>query len=242
MQNVEILVGSPRKRGNSFLMSKMLIDSLKNDKYYSNISFLYDYEIKPCVDCRACKKDEMVCILEDDMNNLYTRIEKADIMEYIAETLRGVTDIDTAAIAAVNTAAPYEVGYYTGDSNPNTLEVMTELAKTFFGYYGFNRAGEFDVGVFGAPAASASLSLDESDIDLGSMKRQVLGEVTHKVVVNARPNFVTQDKDSLASGVSQADKALYGKEYQVTVTAEDATVLTKYPEARELIVDTVIYV
>ena len=80
MQKVEVLVGSPRKRGNSYLMSKMLVDNLNEDKYVSNISFLYDFEINPCVDCRACKKNEMVCILEDDMKDLYTRIEDADII------------------------------------------------------------------------------------------------------------------------------------------------------------------
>jgi len=79
-QKMEILVGSPRKRGNSFLMSKMLVESLNTDKYISNISFLYDFEISPCVDCRACKKDDMICILEDDMHDLYTCIEEADII------------------------------------------------------------------------------------------------------------------------------------------------------------------
>jgi len=80
MQIVEILIGSPRKRGNSYLMSQMLVDSLNEDKFKSNISFLYDFEINPCVDCRACKKDDMVCILEDDMRNLYKHIEDADII------------------------------------------------------------------------------------------------------------------------------------------------------------------
>jgi len=80
MQKIEILIGSPRKRGNSFLMSQMLVESLKTDKYNSNFSFLYDFDINPCTDCRACKKDEMVCILEDDMNNLYKLIEEAEII------------------------------------------------------------------------------------------------------------------------------------------------------------------
>jgi multimeric flavodoxin WrbA len=79
-QKIEILMGSPRKRGNSYLMSKMLINSLDKEKFVSNVSFLYNFEINPCVDCRACKKDAMVCILKDDMKDLYARIENADIL------------------------------------------------------------------------------------------------------------------------------------------------------------------
>jgi multimeric flavodoxin WrbA len=79
-QKIEILIGSPRKRGNTYLMSKMLIDKLDKENFDSNVSFLYDYEIKPCIDCRGCKKETMVCILKDEMQDLYPRIEKADIL------------------------------------------------------------------------------------------------------------------------------------------------------------------
>jgi multimeric flavodoxin WrbA len=80
MQKIEILIGSPRKRGNTYLMAEMLTDGLNKDKIVANISFLYDFDIKPCVDCRGCKKDKMVCVLEDDMKNLYTRVESSDIL------------------------------------------------------------------------------------------------------------------------------------------------------------------
>lgn len=79
-QKIEILISSPRKRGNTSIMSEMLIDKLDYEKFDSNVSFLYDYEINPCIDCRACKKDATVCTLKDEMQNLYPRIENADIL------------------------------------------------------------------------------------------------------------------------------------------------------------------
>ncbi len=42
-------------------------------------SFLYDYEIKPCTDCRSCKRNNRVCLLDDGMAELYGRLEGADL-------------------------------------------------------------------------------------------------------------------------------------------------------------------
>lgn len=76
--NIEILIGSPRKNGNTFTLSKYLNNMLNDGGVCSNISYLYDYEIKPCIDCRACKQKEKICTLKDDAKILFERIEKAD--------------------------------------------------------------------------------------------------------------------------------------------------------------------
>lgn len=80
MTNVEVLVGSPRKNGNTSIMANYLQDNLKKEGISSNISFLYDIEIKPCADCRACKKGNLNCMLKDEASLLYSRIEKSDII------------------------------------------------------------------------------------------------------------------------------------------------------------------
>ena len=54
MHKIEILIGSPRKRGNTSLMAGMLNDGLNTAKYTSNIKYPYDFEIKPCADYRGC--------------------------------------------------------------------------------------------------------------------------------------------------------------------------------------------
>ena len=167
--------------------------------------------------------------------------QPADIMEYMVETLRGLSDIDTASISAVNAARGYEVGYYTGSDNPNYNQALTDIAKNFNGYFGFNRAGEFDIGIFDAPSGSADIELDEQDIEIDSLKRDPLGDIVYKVTVNARPSVEVQNTDSFAGGVDEDKKALYSKEYQLSVVATDASVLTKYPEAKELVIDTTIY-
>lgn len=80
MQKIEILIGSPRKMGNTYSLAEMLNHSLNKEKSISDIAYLYDFEIKPCVDCRGCKKDKMECVLDDDMKEIYSLLETSDII------------------------------------------------------------------------------------------------------------------------------------------------------------------
>ncbi len=80
MQKIEILIGSPRKRGNTFSLAEMLIQNLDKEKTISDTTYLYDFEIKPCNDCRACKKGKMECVIDDDMKEICQRLENSDII------------------------------------------------------------------------------------------------------------------------------------------------------------------
>jgi multimeric flavodoxin WrbA len=78
----EILIGSPRKNGNTATMAKELANELLSRSVDVNIPFLYDYEIKPCTDCRGCKKGDLTCVLKDDYSLLCQRMEGADIIVF----------------------------------------------------------------------------------------------------------------------------------------------------------------
>ncbi|HPJ46632.1 MAG TPA: flavodoxin family protein [Tenuifilaceae bacterium] len=75
-----MLIGSPRKNGNTSTMSKMLARNLGNGKL--STFFLYDYQISPCTDCRKCKKGDLVCTVSDDLDEIYKRIESADVIVF----------------------------------------------------------------------------------------------------------------------------------------------------------------
>ena len=80
MKSVEILVGSPRIKGNTFQMAEMLSRGIRNDDCICDIWPLYDLHIEPCVDCRGCKKGEMECVIRDNMRDIYPCLEIADII------------------------------------------------------------------------------------------------------------------------------------------------------------------
>ncbi|PLX22745.1 MAG: hypothetical protein C0599_05680 [Salinivirgaceae bacterium] len=74
------IIGSPRKKGNTSLMSDMLFERLGHTKYDLEKIFLADLEVNPCTDCRACKEGELVCTVKDDMPDLYQKIEQSEIL------------------------------------------------------------------------------------------------------------------------------------------------------------------
>lgn len=81
MENFLILNGSPRKKGNSSILG----DYLKNllvGKVHTKHLFLYDYIINPCTDCRACKTDDLTCVIDDGMQELYQTIDKSDVLVF----------------------------------------------------------------------------------------------------------------------------------------------------------------
>jgi len=74
------LIGSPRKGSNTDLLVNQIFEGSKEGKHTSEKLYLYDYEILPCVDCRACKRGHFVCPLKDGMRKIYPKMEKADLI------------------------------------------------------------------------------------------------------------------------------------------------------------------
>ena len=52
-----ILLGSPRKQGNTISLVEPFVSEIKESGNNVNIIWLYDKKIKGCVACRSCQKD-----------------------------------------------------------------------------------------------------------------------------------------------------------------------------------------
>jgi len=76
------LIGSPRKGGNTDLLVDELLARAEADGHTTHKIYLYDHDIRPCVDCRRCKGAEHVCGLRDDMPELYPMLERADLIVF----------------------------------------------------------------------------------------------------------------------------------------------------------------
>jgi len=76
------LIGTPRKRSNTDLLVDQILQGSKKGKHTREKLYLYDYEILPCVDCRACKRGNFACSLKDGMRNIYPKMEKADLIVF----------------------------------------------------------------------------------------------------------------------------------------------------------------
>lgn len=81
-KNALIVIGSPRKSGNTNAMAEILIEELNYSDIEVSIVFLNDNKFCGCIDCRACKKGELVCTIKDDMQELYRKIEDANVLVF----------------------------------------------------------------------------------------------------------------------------------------------------------------
>lgn len=79
-KNVLVLVGSPRIKGNTDLLADAFIEGLQN-KSVTKIN-VCKKNIKPCVSCHYCAKNDGICVLKDDMNEIYDLLEKSDIIVF----------------------------------------------------------------------------------------------------------------------------------------------------------------
>jgi multimeric flavodoxin WrbA len=76
------LVGSPRTASNTDLLVDSILQGANENKHSTEKVYLYPLDIKPCVDCRACKKGNFQCALKDDMTTLYPKLEAADVIVF----------------------------------------------------------------------------------------------------------------------------------------------------------------
>lgn len=71
------IVGSRRKKGNTFNMVNQVLESSKDKGAEVQLINLSDYKIKPCIGCEGCK-DSFKCVINDDFDKIISLIQEAD--------------------------------------------------------------------------------------------------------------------------------------------------------------------
>jgi multimeric flavodoxin WrbA len=81
MKQIMVVLGSPRKNGNSATLAQSLIDSAKNAGADVESYYLHGMNISPCDACGACREDDSTgCVIDDDMQVLYQKIRQSDAL------------------------------------------------------------------------------------------------------------------------------------------------------------------
>jgi hypothetical protein len=73
-------------------------------------------------------------------------------------------EIDEPALAALEAAAPWQIGWHTTTDPINRLDALDQIMASIGGWWSFNEFGMFTAGVIADPVATASLELDEVSI------------------------------------------------------------------------------
>ena len=71
------IVGSPRKSGNTEILTKHTLKAIEEEGLDTEIIRLANLDIRPCNACMVCKKEER-CPIEDDLFPIYTKMKAAE--------------------------------------------------------------------------------------------------------------------------------------------------------------------
>lgn len=77
-----ILMGSPRKNGNTFQLVQPFIKTMETKNNTCTLIWLYDKNILPCCACRTCQNDWSIfgCSLKDDMQEIFDSVLTCDLL------------------------------------------------------------------------------------------------------------------------------------------------------------------
>jgi multimeric flavodoxin WrbA len=80
-RHILVLLGSPRKHGNSTTLAEKLTAGAEAVGATVERASLHELDIRPCAACDACRQPpSYACSIEDDMRALYPKIQTADAL------------------------------------------------------------------------------------------------------------------------------------------------------------------
>ena len=78
-KQVLVILGSPRKKGNSSTLADRISRGAKSAGAEVETLFLQDLKISPCRGCDTCQKhNSKGCAIKDDMQQIYPKLIRAD--------------------------------------------------------------------------------------------------------------------------------------------------------------------
>lgn len=142
-----ILMGSPRKNGNTYKLLKSFIEELEFQQVQYDLIWLYDKHIEPCIACRKCQKDWTIfgCHYSDDMQEIFDKVYDSDVIVLATPIYSWFC---TPPMKAMLDRLVYGMNKYYGDEKGPSLWKGKKLAIiTTCGYRPENGADLFEEGI-----------------------------------------------------------------------------------------------
>ncbi|MBD5639702.1 flavodoxin family protein [Clostridium botulinum] len=142
-----ILMGSPRKNGNTFKLLKPFIEELEIQQVQYDLIWLYDKYIEPCTACRNCQKDWTIfgCRYSDDVQEIFDKVYDNDVIILATPIYSWYC---TPPMKSLLDRLVYGMNKYYGDEKGPSLWNGKKLAIiTTCGYRPENGADLFEEGI-----------------------------------------------------------------------------------------------
>ena len=164
----------------------------------------------------------------------------ANIIERVVKDFGGLSsgDLDASSFTALQSANSSGGGVYV--DRPTRIQIILDaLANSIGAYFGYNRAGKFQVGRVEAPGSTVADTYTANEIL--EIQRKPTAIPPFRTIVRHTLNNTVQDPARLATGASAARRALSAQQYREEVVT-DTAVQTKHLEAGVLEVNTLLTV
>ena len=127
MKKICILLGSPRKNGNTEQLIRCFRDEAEKLGCETRTYRLYEMDLRPCAACRECQKDRtgFGCPLEDEMQVIFDAITWCDLIVIGSPVYSWYC---TPPTKAVLDRMVYGMNKYYGDEEKKSLWAGKELA------------------------------------------------------------------------------------------------------------------
>ncbi len=79
-KKVLVISSSPRRNGNSDILCDEFIRGAQESGHHTEKLRLQEKNIKGCLGCEACKKNDLVCVHKDDMAEILEKMVQADVI------------------------------------------------------------------------------------------------------------------------------------------------------------------
>jgi multimeric flavodoxin WrbA len=147
--NIVAFVASPRKGSNTDTLVDETLRAAETNGHTHEKIYLYDYEISPCIDCRKCKKDDLVCPIKDGMQEIYPKIDRADVIIYgtpnywfgPSATMKLLMDRLRPYVANGKLKGKKAAVITPAADGPDACEPLIEMFRMGFDYLGVEFAG-----------------------------------------------------------------------------------------------------
>lgn len=83
MKSITVLLGSPRRDGNTETLANTFIEPFSKAGALVNTFRLAGMELAGCTDCRMCWKSGKPCVINDDMDSIHHAIDSSDLIVFV---------------------------------------------------------------------------------------------------------------------------------------------------------------
>jgi len=154
MNGTTVLLGSPRRSGNSEILSEALLEAMGSKAGEIERFRLASMNISGCLDCRRCWKGGKPCVIGDSMGAIYEALRKSDLLVFVTPlywyTWSGqVKPVLDRFLPFVSPDAPFDLKgkkaillSTAGDEEPSCFDGLRQSFKASCGLLGLEPEAE----------------------------------------------------------------------------------------------------